>query len=227
MQNENEKPVAAGAISDGINEFVQKHRKGIFVSAGLILLGLIVFIAALSIADVLRDKANSAVEDFTSRYETLHPSITEDSSAADVGKLLGELEAFARKNSGYAAGKAWSVAAAIHGDRKEWPAAEAAWASAAQAAKKTYLVPLAWFNAGAAAEEQGKTEEAVAYYSSSLADDDFPGAARAQFAIGRLQESLGDNAAALEAYRAVISGWPYDRVWPSLARSRIIALEAE
>jgi hypothetical protein len=151
MQNENEKPAAAGAIGDGINEFVQKHRKGIFVSAGLILLALIVFIAALSIADALRDKANSVVEDFSGRYETLRPSITEDYSAVDVEELLGEIQTFARKNSGYAAGKAWSVAAAIHGDRKDWPAAEAAWVSAAQAAKKTYLVALAWFNAGAAA----------------------------------------------------------------------------
>ena len=229
MQNENEKPAAAGgAISDGVNEFVQKHRKLIFASAGLILLALIVFIAALSIADVLRDKAISAVEDFAGRYETLRPSITEDYSAVDVEKLLGELQAFARRNSGYAGGKAWSLMGSIYGETKDWPAAEAAWVSMANAAKKTYLVPLAFFNAAAAAEEQGKTEEAIAHYSASLtAAIDFSNAPRAQFAIGRLRESQGDTAAAIEAYRAVISDWPYDRAWPSLARSRIIALEAE
>jgi tetratricopeptide (TPR) repeat protein len=114
----------------------------------------------------------------------------------------------------------------IHSDKKDWPETEAAWAAAAKAAKKTYLVPLALFNAGAAAEEQGKTEEAIGYYTSAL-NADFSDAPRAQFAIGRLQESQGDNTAAIESYRAVVSGWPYDQVWPSLAHSRIIALELE
>jgi tetratricopeptide (TPR) repeat protein len=152
-------------------------------------------------------------------------SITEDYSAVEVEQLLAELETFARRNFGYAAGKAWSLIAAIHGQKKDWPAAETAWAAAAKAAKKTYLSPLAFFNAGVAAEEQGKTQEAIDYYTTSLAAaSDFPGAARAQFAIGRLQESLGNTGAAIEAYRAVISGWSYDQVWPSLAHSRIIAL---
>jgi tetratricopeptide (TPR) repeat protein len=228
------------AIGNGINEFIQKHRKPIFVAAGVILLLLVFCIAALAVMDMLRARAISAVEEFSSRYETLSPSITEEYSANDVAELLADLEVFAKKNSGnpisnalgratgYAGGKAWSIIGAIHGDKKDWAAAETAWASAAQAAQKTYLSPVAFFNAGAAAEEQGKTEKAIEYYTNSLASSaDFPGAPRAQFAIGRLQESLHDNQAALEAYRAVISGWSYDRSWTSLAHSRIIALETE
>jgi tetratricopeptide (TPR) repeat protein len=115
---------------------------------------------------------------------------------------------------------------AVYSAKKDWARAETAWASAAKAAKKTYLVPLAWFNAGAAAEEQGKTEAAIEYYSNSLnLAADFPAAPRAQFALGRLHETLNQNDAAIEAYRAVISTWPYDMVWTSLAHSRIIALE--
>jgi tetratricopeptide (TPR) repeat protein len=232
MQSEKEKNAVSAPLGDGINEFVQKHRKPIFVSTGLVLLSLIAFIVVLSVLDVVRAKAVTAVEDFSSRYENLLPSITENYSAGDVEKLLAELEVFARKNSGavtgYAGGKAWAIIAGIHGEKKDWAAAETAWAEAAQASQKTYLAPLAFFNAGAAAEEQGKTNEAIAYYSSSLASTaDYSGAARAQFAIGRLQESLGDTNAAIEAYRAVIVGWSYDQVWPNLARSRIIALEGE
>ena len=232
MQSEKEKEAVNVPVGDGINDFIQKHRKPIFVSIGLILLSLIVFIIVLSVMDVVRARAISAVEEFNSRYETLLPSITEEYSEVDVEGLLADLEAFARRNSGiatgYAAGKAWSIVANIHGQKKDWPEAEAAWASAAKAANKTYLAPLAFFNAGAAAEEQGKTNEAIEYYSSSLTSAaDFSSAPRAQFAIGRLQESLGNNEAAIEAYRAVISGWSYDRIWTSLAHSRIIALEAE
>jgi tetratricopeptide (TPR) repeat protein len=228
MQSEKEKNAVNVSLNDRINEFIQRHRTPIFVSGGVILLSLIASIVVLSVMDMLRGKAISAVEDFGSRYETLLPSITEEYSEVDVEELLAELEAFARKNSGYAGGKAWSMIANIHGQKKDWPAVETAWASAAKAANKTYLAPLAFFNAGAAAEEQGKTQEAIDYYTSSLAAmADFPGAPRAQFAIGRLQESLGNTEAAIEAYRTVISGWSYDQVWPSLAHSRIIVLEGE
>jgi len=225
MQSEKEKKEVSAPLGDGINEFVQRHRKPIFVGTGFILAALIGFIAALSILGMVRAKAISAVEELSSRYETLLPTITEEYSAVDADALLADLEAFAQKNSGYAAGKAWSIAADLHGQRKNWPGAEAAWELAAKTAAKTYLAPIAFFNAGAAAEEQGKTQEAIDYYTSSLAHStEFPGAARAQFAIGRLQESLGNNDAAIEAYKAVIASWSYDQVWPSLAQSRIIAL---
>jgi tetratricopeptide (TPR) repeat protein len=228
MQGEKEKNEVTTPLGDGINEFIQRHRTPIFISGGAILLLLFASIVVLSVMDKVRAKAIGAVEDFSSRYETLLPSITEEYSAVDVEELLAEIETFARKNSGYAAGKAWSIIANIHGQKKNWPAAETAWAAAAKAANKTYLAPLAFFNAGAAAEEQGKTNEAIEYYTSSLASTaDFPGASRTQFSIGRLQESLGDTEAAIAAYRAVISGWSYDQVWPNLARSRIIALEGE
>ena len=228
MQSEKEKKAVDIPVSDGINDFIKNHRIPIFASIGAILLSLFAFIVVLSIMDAVRGKAISVLEEFYSRYEILLPSITEEYSKMDVEELLAELEVFARRNSGYPAGKAWSIIAHIHGQKKDWPAAEAAWVSAAKAAKKTYLAPLAFFNAGAAAEEQGNTEEAIKHYTASLADSaDFPGAARAQFAIGRLQESLGDTNAAIEAYRGVISGWSYDQIWPNLAHSRIILLETE
>jgi tetratricopeptide (TPR) repeat protein len=227
MQTENEKT----GMGDGINEFIQKHRKPIFISAASALFLLIAFIAALSFIGMLRGKAISASEEFNDRYETLRPFITENPSSdeaaeKDVGEFLAELEIFAKKNSGYAGGKAWSIIGTIYSEKKEWAQAEAAWASAAETAKKTYLAPLAWFNAGAAAEEQGKTEAAIEYYTHSLDfAADFPEAPRAQFAIGRLNEALNQNDAAIEAYRAVISDWPYDKVWTSLSHSRIIVLE--
>jgi tetratricopeptide (TPR) repeat protein len=214
------------SISTAINDFIQKHRKPIFVTAGAVFLLLVAGIAGLSLMDLMRNNAITVVEDFNSRYESLRPFISEGNRAGDVERLLAEIETFARKNSGYAAGKAWSIIAAIQGEKKAWAQAEAAWAAAAKAAEKTYLCPIALFNAGAAAEEQGKTNEALEYYSGSLSTVvGFPAAARAQYAIGRLRESRNENTEAIEAYRAVISGWPYDRAWTSLAYSRIIAIE--
>ena len=222
MQNTNE----TAEPGQRINDFIQKHRKIIYISSGAVLLILILCIGVFFVMDMTGKKAISVVEDFTSRYESLRSTINETYMETDVAQLLAELEPFAKKSSGYAGGKAWSIIGSIHSAKSSWAEAETAWASAAGKSAKSYLTPLAWFNAGVAAEEQGKTAEAIDYYTKSLAAPaGFSAAPRAQFAIGRLREALNENEEAITAYRAVISGWPYEQVWTSLAHSRIIALE--
>ncbi|MDR0877721.1 MAG: tetratricopeptide repeat protein, partial [Treponema sp.] len=138
------------------------------------------------------------------------------------------LETVSAKASGYSSGRAWSIIAGIYADKKDWAEAETAWTNAAVASAKTYLAPVSFFNAAAAAEEQGKTPEAIELYTKSLAQNTgFPAAARAQFSVGRLEESQNNPEAALTAYQAVVSGWPNDGVWTNLAHSRIIVLGNE
>jgi tetratricopeptide (TPR) repeat protein len=230
MRKQNEKQGADNDANAGekINEFVQRNRKPIVITVASLLIILIAVIVALSLMDMFRNKAIAAVEELSDRYETMLPSITEDYFTEDVNSLLEELTDFAKKHSGYAGGRAWLIIGGIHSAKNEWDQAETAYASAAGKAVKTYLAPIAWFNAAAAAEEQGKTTEAIGYYNSSLTTPDvFYAAPRAQFSVGRLHETLNEDEKAIEAYRAVISGWPYDRVWTNLARSRIIALETK
>ncbi|MDR1278923.1 MAG: tetratricopeptide repeat protein [Treponema sp.] len=215
-------------INEVINEFVRKNRKVIFVVFGVIFLLLAGFIVTLGVMDIVRNRAIGRVEEFNRRYEVLRFDINEASKETETADLLAELKKFAEKTSGYAGGRAWSIIGSIHSDKKEWQEAQEAYTSAAKAAAKTYLAPVSYFNAAAAAEEQGNNGEAVNLYTQSVARSVvFPAAARAQFSIGRLQETLGNKAAALEAYRGVISGWPSDAVWTNLAHSRIILLETE
>ncbi|MDR2923379.1 MAG: tetratricopeptide repeat protein [Treponema sp.] len=230
MQKPDEKQGADNDVNAGerINDFIQKNRRPIFIMGAALLALLIAVIAAFSLMDVFRNRAIAAVEDFSGRYETMLPSAAEEYAADDVAAFIEELTSFAQKNSGYPGGRALLLIGGIHSAKKEWAEAEAAYAAAAKSAAKTYLAPLAWFNAAAAAEEQGKTTEAIEYYTGSLATPAvFPAAPRAQFSIGRLHESLNEDAKAVEAYRAVISGWPNDQIWPNLARSRIITLETK
>ena len=218
-------PNVKPSIGEKVNDFVQKNRKPIFISAAAIALLLIISIAALALMDRSRNRAIGLVEDFHSRHEALRPIIHEDFASGDVAELIADIEPFARRTSGYAGAKAWSIIASIHSERNEWPEAETAWANAAAKSARFYLAPVAWFNAAVAAEEQGKTEQAIEYYTRSLSTQiGFPSAARAQFSIGRLRETLNERDEAMAAYRAVISGWPHDTVWLNLARSRIIAL---
>jgi tetratricopeptide (TPR) repeat protein len=220
------------SFSDALANFIQHNRTGLLISMIAVVVLVIGFIAGFTIRDALRLKAIGAVEDFTRRYETLVMDINESSKAADVDALLNELGAFAGKHGGYAGARAYSLSASVYAERKDWVEAEKAWTSSAKSAGKSYLAPAALFNAAVAAEEQGRenTENltrAISLYAESIAHGSgCPGAARAQFEIGRLHEARGDTQAALEAYRRIPEKWANESTWINLAQDRIIVLSA-
>ena len=232
MQTDNEKHPAIG---QRITEFIQRNRKPISAMAVVVVVAMIGSVIALVVADVARGRAIAAVEDLGVRYEALIGFIGVDAEvengadngeAEELSELIADLLAFASRRSGYAGGRAWSMLGSIYGRQGEWAEAEAAWLAAARATSRSHMAPIALFNAGAAAEEQGRLEQAIYHYEKSVsAPAGFFAAARAQFSIGRLWEALGDTDAAIQAYRDVIFGWPHDAAWTNLAHSRIIALE--
>jgi tetratricopeptide (TPR) repeat protein len=215
-------------MGDRINNFIQDKRRTILICIGVAAVALVAFIGAIVVRDKMREGAISQVEEFTRRYEELRFNITDEANAEAVAALLEELSGFAPKTSGYPGSRAYTIIAGIHGDKKEWAEAEQAWRDAAKKAGKTYLAPVALFNAASAAEQQGKTAEAIALYTECLTMAElFPSAPRAQFAIGRLEEKLGNNENALEAYRTLRITWPNDTLWKNLAQSRIISIEGK
>ena len=218
------------SISEKLSQFMQKNRKIIIIGFISLFVVLIAFIAGFSINDKISAKAFSRVDSFESRYNELKPFIggegTEAASKqADITALLEELSAFQKEISGFAAARAFNISAGIYENQKKWAEAEKAWTDAANAAKKSYLAPVSLYNAAVAAEEQGNTESAIGLYKKALDfGDAFIGAARAQFSIGRLEESLNNREAALDAYKSLVSKWPNDPIWSNFAHSRIIAL---
>jgi len=209
-------------IGDKINDFVQKNRKRIFIILGIfavLFAGTVIF---LSLNDYLQKKAIAQAEELEIRFYELNG---EDPSV-DYDALLADLNSFAKNKSGYAGGKAWSLIGQIHSNKKQWAQAEDAWRNAARVGSKTYLAPIAYFNAAVAAEEQGRLEQAIELLGNSISHPfAFPAATRAQFTIGRLNEQLNNIPAAMEAYRSVIINWPTVTDWVNLAHSRIAALE--
>jgi tetratricopeptide (TPR) repeat protein len=151
--------------------------------------------------------------------------VSAETAGANIPALLDELRALGKSVSGYPAARAWFMAANIHHERKEWQEAQAAWLLAAEKGGSTHLAPVCLYNAAVAAEASGDTDSALSNYQKSLDFTDFPAAAHAQFSVGRLEETRGDNEAAIAAYRAVIEKWPSDTAWTNLAHSRIVALE--
>ncbi|MDR1302923.1 MAG: tetratricopeptide repeat protein [Treponema sp.] len=214
-------------MSERLNRFIQRNRKPIaFGSLGILVL-LIGFIATVSIRDALHTKALGQLEDFNQRYDVLRIDLEEPSKAADVQALVDELSHFAPRHTGYAGARGYSILGSLYADKKAWEDAEKAWTNAAKVGTKTYLAPVSLCNAAFAAEEGGNIPGAIELYRQSIAFKDiFPGAARAQFSIGRLEEAQNHQEAALEAYQGLLNTWPNDAVWTSLAQSRIIFLKS-
>lgn len=218
-------------LNERITQFIQKNRFRLFIGLGAIIVILVGFLIATTIREKLTSNALSKVYDFERKYEELKSAIESAEDAEAVLKqiellvLVDNLKTFQNKNSGFPAARAYGISASIDADQKRWAEAEEAWTKAAKAAGKSYLAPVSLYNAAVAAEEQGKTMEAIALYNRALGyGSAFPSAARAQFSVGRLEESLGNRDAALEAYRNLLSQWPSDPVWPNLAQSRILVL---
>ena len=215
-------------IGEKINNFIQKNRKGIFITTGVIVFFCIGFVTFIGLQDVFRKKAIIAVEELDDRFDNLRFYLEDVNYTSEINTLLSDVTEFANKTSGYAGSKAWTIAAQIYTGRGEWKQAEDAWISASKKGAKTYLGPLSLFNAAVAAEEQGKYELAIEYLESCVSHQfEFPAAPRAQFSIGRLYEQLNNNTAAVEAYRAILINWQDIPIWQHLARSRITAIEVK
>ncbi|MDR0785226.1 MAG: tetratricopeptide repeat protein [Treponema sp.] len=215
-----------GGFAQQLSDFIQKNRMGFLIGLIVIIVGIIAFSIVNGVAGTLKTKAIAQVEDFSSRFDALQIDINSEEKAADVQTLLDELAAFAPKYKGYAGARAFSIMANIYVDKNNWVEAEKAWNNAAVAGAGAYIEPVALYNAAVAVEEQGDLPRAIEIYAQA-ADFDFPAASRAQFAIGRLNESQNNKDAALEAYRVLLSKWPNDQVWSNLAQSRIISLSVK
>ena len=227
-----QKKEEAVTIIQMVNDFVQKNRKILFIALIAIIAALATFITIVTVRENLQEKALSQVDEFGRRYEAVridNYGDTDDpylvSRMGEIVVLLVNIESFAARHSGFAAARAYSLAANIHWDQGNLDEAERAWLDAAKAAGKNYLAPVSLYNAAVSAEERGDIETAITHYKRALEYGNiFPSAVRAQFSIGRLEESRNRKDAAIEAYRNVLSNWPTDPLWSSLAQSRILAL---
>jgi len=230
VKNEKPKNSEELAIKEKLNDFLQKNRLKFLAVLGILVVILIGFIIGTTVVGKIQVNALTKIDGFNSRYQDLKKYIgSTDSDAAskqaDIGALLDDLNAFAAKSSGFAAARAYTLSASILMDQKKWADAEKAWSASAKAASKSYLAPISIFNAAVAAEEQGNIDEAITLYNQTINyENSYTTAARAQFSIGRLEESRNNKDAALEAYKALVSKWPSDAVWGNLAQSRIVVL---
>lgn len=106
-------------IGDKINDLIQKHRKPLLISLIGIIGVIIIMVAVFSIRDSMITKAFTRADEFDHRYSELKNRSPADQEAItawgiDLDFLVQELADFEKKNSGYAAARAYAVSAAIY-----------------------------------------------------------------------------------------------------------------
>jgi len=217
-------------INEKLNELIQKNRKVLLIGLLSVIAAIVCLIIIFSVRGKILSDSYSKVDGFNRRYDKIKSSMAgEDENTLavqeDIAALLLDLENFQKRNSGFAAARAYNISADIFWDQKNWAEAENSWVKAAKAAGKSYLAPVSMYNAAVAAEEQGNLDKAIELLQKTLEfGNDFPAAAKAQFSIGRLEEFRNNNEAAIESYRTLVNTWPSDPIWTNLAQSRIIVL---
>ena len=233
MAKEKTQISAEEGLFESILEKFQRNRKYILLGLITVVLIFVVFFISVSVRDRLHTQRLVQIDAFESRFFELQSIdefavIDEEESIArmtEIIVLLDELTAFQRRAFGFSKARAYTLSGEIYWFLDDKSQAEAEWLEAAKAAKNSYLEPVSFFNAAVAAEEQGNLEAAIKHFTSALnVSDNFPAAARAQFAIGRIEESRNNIDAALTAYRNILGRWPQDQLWANLAQSRIIAI---
>ncbi|MCL2232440.1 MAG: tetratricopeptide repeat protein [Treponema sp.] len=216
------------SAAEKLIEFIQKNRRLLLAGFVVIAVGLLGAIVGLTVRERVVTNAFIRLDEFALRHDELMPYFEgEDvSRQPEINALIEELSAFASRNSGAVAARAFNMLASIYWAQERWSEAERAWTAVADAAPRPHLSPISLFNAAVAVEYEGDLESAIALHTRVVQDHEhvFFIAVRSQFSIGRLNEARGDIQAAIAAYQGLLSRWPHDPHYANLAQSRIIVL---
>lgn len=214
-------------ISGMLINFIQRNRVLLFGILAAIVVVIIATAIVITVVDSTRVQAIEQAESFAERYDRVRFESDEAKKDKEVAQLVEELKSFSSSHSSYAGVRALNILAGIYADKKEWSEAEKAWVAIADKLPKSSIAPAALYNAATAAEERGDFVRAIELYTKAADTygDEFPLAPRIYFAIGRLQETQKNSAAAISAYQKLVEKWPNDN-WTKLAQSRILFITA-
>lgn len=230
-------------VMQSVSNFFQKSHMLLLIASIALTLGLVALVVTASVLSSSREKMTVLIEDLASEYEALNIDKNEsmiksivkqaETDKAETGQkntketqikaLLEKLTSLANKKVIYVSARAWSLIATIYMDQKELDLAKKAWMSVIKVQSKSYLAPIALYNAASLLEEQGENQEALDLYTQCITKykDTFPLAPRVFFAIGRVNEALNNKDAALSAYKKIVETWPNDS-WTNYAQTRIL-----
>lgn len=215
--------VEKSSVSEKFAGFFVSYRK-ILVA---ILAVLVVFVLGYGITcSVTSSSSKKGIEDI----DSIVYNLTKDSASLDENALAERRETALKslveynKASGVVGVRANMLSAEIKYSASLNEEAASFWMAAAEKGKKAYTAPLCYLNAGVAFENASKLDDAEKCYQKAVEYKDFDQISHAKFSLGRIKETKGDVAGAIEVYSDLYGSVPEDS-WAKLAESRLISLE--
>ncbi|NLM00060.1 MAG: tetratricopeptide repeat protein [Treponema sp.] len=214
-------------LSEKLNVFLTKYGK-VFVIVVLIMIVSAIAIGVFNYVQNKKIQSGFAIfDEITFAFENARKDLSGEELKVKETELLTKALELADKNAKNGLGaRAYMFAADIEFQAKNFENAVSNWIKAAQANKKSYTAALAYYNAAVASEELNDNEGAIKYFGLAVNNEDFALVNKALFNLGRVQEANNAFADAVVTYNKLCDASP-DNSYAQLAKSRIIALQAE
>ena len=204
---------------------IEKNKKA-FITVLIVIICLLAgYIVFAAINNKAKDKALQTLDEISYEMTKDSSELTDAELNARIATALEKASAYTKKG-GIVGARANMLCADITYQQKKYAESADFWKAAAEKAKKTYIAPLAYFNAAVCYENLGNKDLAAENYKLAADDEEFVMRAHAIFSYGRVLESKGDYAGAIAAYNDVNDKFASSS-WANLAKTRLISLKNE
>ena len=147
-------------FSQKINDFLTKNRVVLVTVLAVLLCGLVITIAYITITGKNNEKAFLSVDTVLDNWETLKSSKDQSNLSVKEDDMIATLKSVANANkNSYAGERALNTIAEIYFSRKDWKNAQEQYIAAAKNSPKAYTNGINYFNAAVCADEQGNQDE--------------------------------------------------------------------
>ncbi len=216
-------------FKDGLAVFLSRNAKLLVIGFGVVLL----ILAGLGIWSI---RYNARVNDSAALAEQIEEDFstwlnTEDGEKKEKKEeeLLERIDRAQSQFSGlYAEQRALLVKGHYQYSLEEYQEAAEAYSNLVSRFPKSYLAPVALYNAGTCYDESGKNEQAVESWDRLVQQyrDKTPLMAQTFFSLGRISEEQGQEKKAVEYYQRMEDSYP-ESDWTKLAKQRILVLTVD
>lgn len=222
-----EKTTKAAKVVGKISEFFIQNRKILVIVGIALIVGLIVLSTFLIINDKNQDKLQVAVESLQKQEEAL---VAGEISDEEFQALVDDLSAIVKKGkNSYAGVKASYILGLAYQKAENNDKAYEMYMSVVQKNFKSYLAPLALFNAAAAKDDMGDQQEALKLYERIPLEYGYDAgvAPKALFNSARIHLANGDTELAKSTFQQIIdqySGTGISSEYVALSQNAILTL---
>ena len=215
-------------ILAGLTSFLEKNKIILLVILAAIVAAIIVIAVVDSVTDKKANESAAMIEDVQKVFDEWLVLEDDDSVKAEKQQAVLEQvdEVVEEYPSSYASQRALYLKAGVFFHTEKWTEAASVFEESAEIDSDSYLAPISLMLAASSYENSEDYQSALDIYIrvSNEYKDTYADVPRAILAMGRLNEQIGNNDDAVEAYNSLLDNFPGSG-WASFARTRLIQLD--